>query len=161
MAEKQVTLQLSMPASGYHRRMFFNRFEIETLDGRPLFRFGLVREAHGPLLDSFSCIVDRVDLESNRDRLLSYLPQLEDVPPVKLVPWVPPFEVGTVEVVSLINLAKTKGSAEILLGSYSMHAAVSAARSAGKVTLETQPIALLRCDTTVQKAFLTKLAKFL
>jgi hypothetical protein len=163
MVDKQVRLNLNFPATGYRRRMFFNRFEIEMFEDQPLFRFGLARGGlHGPLLDSFSCIMPRIDLEANKDRLLDYLPQLDQISADKHIPWVPPFEPGVVEVVTTINLARAKDSAEISLGVYSMHAAVSASRSAGgKVVLETDPVALLRCQVTLQKSFLIKLSKFL
>jgi|SRR5437867_5446210 len=161
MAEKRLTLNLDLPGIGYRRRMFFNRFDIEKLESQILLRFGLMRESHGPLLDSFSCIIDEIDLDSNRDRLLNYLPLLEHVAPVKVAPWIPSFEPATIEVVTMINLAQAKDAAEILFGTYSMHSAVTVSRTAGKLVLQTDPIALLRCHATLQKAFLTKLSKFL
>jgi hypothetical protein len=67
MAEKQVNLNVEFAAGGAARkRMFFNRFEVEHVDHQPLFRFALMRESPGPILDSFNCVMPRLDLRSQQ-----------------------------------------------------------------------------------------------
>jgi hypothetical protein len=163
MAEKQITLNLRFPGTGFRRRLHFNRFEIEVIEDLILLRFGLIREPHAPPLAAFACVIDKFDLAANGDRLLQYLPLIEHIAVVRPSPWVVQYDLGSLEVATIINLAQASGAAEILLGAHSMHSAVTAVRALGKSTpnLDVDPIALLRCSAPLQKAFVTKLVRLL
>jgi hypothetical protein len=159
-AEKRVqtaTLSINIAAKGYRRRMYFNRFAIETIDDRLLLRFGLVREAAAPPLDAFDCIIDKLDLQANLERIGMYLSQLESVPPAEAILWTPAFLPAGIEVITALNFARAKDAAEILLSTYSMHGIVTASKSPKSAVVETEPVAMLRCSAQLQKLFATKL----
>ncbi|MDH7502014.1 MAG: hypothetical protein QHJ82_04770 [Verrucomicrobiota bacterium] len=65
----EVKIRVSVPATGYRRGMFFNRFAIQWIDGRhALADFALV-DAVGNLRDSYACLLSRQTLKESRERL--------------------------------------------------------------------------------------------
>ncbi|MEK7675253.1 MAG: hypothetical protein AAB676_05380 [Verrucomicrobiota bacterium] len=62
MSKSEVKIRLSIPSVGYPRRMFFNRFALQRIEGHALAYFALVDDS-GILRDSYACMLSKQTLK--------------------------------------------------------------------------------------------------
>lgn len=153
MSKGEVTIKLSVPATGYPRRMFFNRFAIQRIGWHALTYFALVDDS-GILRDIYACMFTRQTLKENKDSLGSYLGRIgspKGAPPA----WSPPTQPMATDVATVINMGYTE-DAEIVLGIFAVVPAIQQAKIADK-EIVVDGVACLRCDLELQRQFVAAL----
>ena len=157
---KQVSFALDVSKGSLcGTRMLFNRFYIEKVNPHIIMHFGLVNSDNF-LCDVHSFAMTREDLEQNRSRLETYLSKLDSIElqtfDGRSADWKPPLERRNTDVARFINMARTGNSAEITLCSFSLHAIIGGGSQA-VINVEPSGMALLLCETAVQKSLLLEL----
>lgn len=153
---KQVTIALQLPKTGSRRYMVFNRYAIQIVDSFRLMFFGLV-DNNGVLVGTYYCSIDIVNLKRCRDNLTKYAGNLAGDISSQKVPWQPSPDMGC-EAVNFINACTTGGIAELNMISFPIHPNLM------QVNKDTKPsevipdlLAVLRCETLLQKSFILEL----
>jgi hypothetical protein len=154
--QKEVRLEVGLPAVGFPKTMYFNRFHIEREEGFSLVQFGLV-SASG-LLDSFSCVFPADMLQQNEQTLLDYLNRIgrpaESAPPS----WKGAAVDKGTQVADVVTMAFRGGMAETCLFFFSLSAATRQRRpGVANETVPAQPLVLLRSTADVQKQLIVGL----
>ncbi len=154
MASKgEVKISVSVAATGFKRRMYFNRFHLQWLDRHALVHFGLIDES-GTLRDHYACVLTKMTLRDSKAGLTAYLEKVGG-PTKPKIPWTPPTGQMGIDVANIITVGQTE-HAEILLSSFSVGPAIQQAKASDK-PVETDPIALLACEPEIQHLVLTEL----
>jgi hypothetical protein len=153
MSKGEVKINLSVPATGYPRRMFFNRFAIQWIGGHALTYFALVDDS-GILRDVFACMLSRQTLKESKESLGSYLGRIGS-PKGAPAAWSPPNQPMTTDVASVINMGYTE-DAEIVLGIFAVVPAINQAKLSDK-EIQVDGVACLRCDLEIQRQFVAAL----
>ena len=156
--EDKGELGIVVPATGFRRFMFFNRFAVEREEGFVRISFGNVNKAN-VLLDSYAAVIAELELEVLRESTMTYLGSqgaLLEAPP----PWQPTAPMTT-EVANHIVMARHGPIAETILYSFSFWAAIKVSRSAVERApkkpsgeperLAAEPMALLRSPLAAQQ----------
>ncbi len=100
----------------------------------------------------YACAVDEATIERQKEDLLTYVGRSGTDLPTEIPPWLPKAStIGQVEVANMIQAARTGAVAELRLFNYSMGDVLDAQR-AGKSEIEGNPVALLRCEESLQRA---------
>jgi len=84
----EVKLSISIPVTGYRRRMLFTRFSLQRIEGHILAHFGLLDES-GILRDSFSCAFSKQTLQDSKAGLTGLLAKVGG-PQTTPQKWTPP-----------------------------------------------------------------------
>lgn len=161
MSEKskgQTTVAVELPAGGYRKRMFFNRFMIAPEGDFRLLHFGYVSGGN-LLVDHFVCAIHFAPVERQRAENLDYLGKLGDLTLEEPEKWQPPAGQFEIELVNIMGLARHGSEAEIAMHNYSAKAMIDfsrVARSPGAV-LAADAVALLRSDFEIHKHFIRTL----
>jgi hypothetical protein len=153
MSKAEVKIKLAVPAVGYRRRMFFNRFALLRIEGHVLALFGLVDDAN-KLRDSYACMLTKQVLRESKESLGSYLGRIgtpKSSPPT----WSPPDNPVTTDVATVINMGYTE-EAEIVLGAFAVGPAVQQVKGVDK-EIQVDGVACLRCDVETQRQFVAGL----
>jgi hypothetical protein len=153
MSKAEVKIKLSVPVVGYRRRMFFNRFALQRIDGHLLACFGLVDDSSF-LRDSYACMLTKQVLRESKESLGNYLGRI-GVPKTSPSAWSPPPTPVTTDVATVINMGYTE-EAEIVLGAFAIGPAVQQVKGADK-EIPVDGVACLRCDVETQRQFLAAL----
>lgn len=153
MSKGQVTIKLSVPATGYQRRMFFNRFALQWIDGHALAYFALVDDS-GILRDVYACMLSRQTLKESKDSLGKYLGRI-GVPKGAAAPWSPPSQPTTTDLATVVNMGCTE-DAEIVFGTFAVGPAIQQVKNLDK-EIRVDAVACLRCDLETQRQFLVAL----
>ena len=156
--EKATKVNIQVPSAGYRRSMFFTRFCVEKLPAGVLLHFGFVSES-GFLYDSYSCFLPNLDVESNRERLTSYVQRLPDVNPTATAQWTPVRDVGHIDQVRFVQMARVNDTAETLFLNYpfGMVTMAKAETKDGVINIVADPLAILTSSVGDQKALLMAL----
>ncbi|HUA67293.1 MAG TPA: hypothetical protein VMA13_01985, partial [Candidatus Saccharimonadales bacterium] len=88
MSKEEVKIALSVPAIGYPRRMFFNRFSLQWIDEHALAYFALV-DGSGIPRDIYACMFSRQTLKESKASLVAYLGRI-GAPKSNQITWLPP-----------------------------------------------------------------------
>lgn len=150
--QKEIMLQVDLGPVGFPKTLFFNRFRIDRDEGFRLVQFGLV--VASDLIDSYSCILSDLTLEQNKAAALGYVNKLsstgEDV-----MPWKGVTSGRNADLVDILAMSFRGDVSETALYMFSM---CSVSRispgETSSVTVPSQPMALLRSSTTLQKQFI-------
>ncbi|MBI2928789.1 MAG: hypothetical protein HYY24_24260 [Verrucomicrobia bacterium] len=153
MSKGEVKIKLSVPATGYRRRMFFNRFALQWIDGHALACFALVDES-GILRDTYACMLTRQTLKESKESLGKYLGRI-GAPKGAPAAWSPPSQPLTTDVATVINMGYTE-EAEIVFGTFAVVPAIQQVKAADK-EIQVDGVACLRCDLETQRQFLAAL----
>jgi hypothetical protein len=149
--EKTKEISVSTQSRMFRRLMFFNRFSHERIRPMWVLYFGLADEADY-LLDFYACSVDEETIERQEDDLLRFVGHATTPVPENIAPWRPKVSaIARVEVANVILAARTGPVAELRLFNYSQ-GDVLAAQQEGKSEIEGAPVALLRCEESLQRA---------
>ncbi|NLH73442.1 MAG: hypothetical protein GX456_10350 [Verrucomicrobia bacterium] len=152
MTKGEVKIRVSVPTTGYRRRMFFNRFAIQWICGHALAHFALV-DAVGNLRDSYACVLSRQTLNESRERLGKYLARI-GTPENPEADWVPPAQ-GQTDMANFILMGYGE-EAEILLAAFAVGPAIQRSKEKNE-EIAMEPVACLRCDLETQRQFLAAL----
>ena len=117
--------------------------------------FGFV-SAQGTLLDIYSFAITKEDLKINRDSMLQYLDRVGGIGRDKPEQWVAPSDKRGIDLVRLIMTSHNEANAEIVLCTFAQMALMSMKTKTSEV-LTAQGVALLGCDTVLQKQVLTQI----
>ena len=151
-----VQVELKIPASGFPRRMFFNCFFIQKIDGHSLFHFGLVDES-SLLRDYYACLVTLSSMAENLPRFGPFLQGLGAPTRTEIVPWVPPaspsFKTDFANMISLANA----NEGEILFYSFALNPAISISRKLIPGPMQADPVAMLHCDIDTLRLLVVQL----
>lgn len=157
--EQRVEVTVNLADEVYAVSMFFNRFRVQRLDGHSLVDFGLVSEQG--LLRQYSVVIEQPALAQSRESMLTFLGAAGEIADPPSEQWRPSSEPSTpVEVANVVHMARTGEMGEVRLGVYSSGVAVEKSRQKGsptKVEMKAAPLALLRCDLSIQKRLLFEL----
>jgi hypothetical protein len=143
----EVKIKLSIPSVGYLRRMFFNRFALQRIEGHTLAYFALVDDS-GILRDIYACMLSKQTLKDNKESLGKYLGRI-GVPKSGPTVWSPPTTLMTTDVATVINMGYTE-DAEIVLGTFAIGPAIQQVKVTNKET-QVDGVACLRCDALYAK----------
>ena len=152
-------IQIKQPAQYVFSHMV-NRFTLKREKGFVIAYFGLL-DGNDVLIDSFSCIIPKSTLESNKENLVEFSEKIG--PPKNKIPsWNPPKKSDSVtmdnSVVDFIHLTNWEDAhAEICFWNYSRAGLSDLVNIGGTQVLTPWGIALLRCDIDLQRAFLVDL----
>jgi hypothetical protein len=137
--------------------MFFNRFRIEWVDDLCLFYFGLAVPSIG-LADYYCCGMWKRVLEERRDTLMKYLDRMGRSTE-KPTPWQASGPQMKVDVADAINMAHGEAGAEIIFCSFSQWGLNLVGREAkgADISLEADPVALLRSELPLHRQFIEAL----
>jgi len=150
MSKSEVKIKLSIPSVGYPRRMFFNRFALQRIDGHALTCFALVDNS-GVLRDSYACMLSKQTLKESKESLVKYLGRI-GAPKSEPAAWSPPGTAMATDVATVISMGYSE-EAEIVLGTFAVGPAVQQVKAADK-EIEVDGVACLRCDLETQRQFL-------
>lgn len=153
MSKGEVKIKLSVPSAGYQRRMFFNRFALQRIDGHVLSYFALVDDS-GILKDLYACMLTKQTLKESKASLGTYLGRI-GAPKSGPASWSPPATQMTTDVATVINMGYTE-DAEIVFGTFAVVPAIQQVRAADK-EIQVDAVACLRCDLETQRQFLAAL----
>lgn len=153
MSKGEIKIRLAVPATGYPRRLFFNRFALHWIDGHALAYFALVDDS-GILRDIYACMLTKQTLKESKESLGKYLGRI-GAPKGAPAAWSPPSQPMTTDVATVINMGYTE-EAEIVLGTFAVGPAVQQVKNADK-ELQVDGVACLRCDLEMQRQFLAAL----
>jgi hypothetical protein len=153
MSKSEVKIKLSIPAVGYLRRMFFNRFALQRIEGHALTYFGLVDDS-GILRDSYACMLSKQTLKESKESLVKYLGRIGAAKNDPAA-WSPPAPLPPTDVATVISMGYSE-EAEIVLGSFAVGPAVQQAKGADN-EIKVDGVACLRCDLETQRQFLAAL----
>jgi len=153
MSKGEVKIKLSVPVTGYPRRMFFNRFAIQWIGGHALTYFALV-DGSGILRDIYACMFSRQTLKESKESLGGYLGRIGS-PKGAPAPWSPPSQPMATDVATVINMGYTE-DAEIVLGIFAVVPAIQQAKLADK-EIQVDGVACLRCDLELQRQLVAAL----
>jgi hypothetical protein len=154
--QKEVRLEVGLPAVGFPKSMHFNRFYIEREDAFCLVQFGLVSSSG--LVNSYSCVFSREMMEQNKKTLLEYLGKIGRPTMGSSAPWKGAPVEKQAEVADVVTMAFRGDTAETCLFFFSISAATRIGR-AGAVNEEVpaQPLALLRSTAEMQRQLIVGL----
>ncbi len=152
MSKGEVKIRVSVPITGYRRRMFFNRFAIQWLDGHALAHFALVDGA-GNVRDSYACVLSRQTLKESREGLGKYFARI-GAPKNARVEWLPPSQVPT-DMANFVFMGHGE-EAEIVLTAFAAGPAVQRAKDKDE-DIGMDAVAWLRCELETQRQFLAAL----
>ena len=153
MSKGEIKINLSIPSGGYQRRMFFNRFALQRIDGHVLSYFALVDDS-GLLRDIYACMLTKQTLKESKTSLGTYLGRIgapKSGPPA----WSPPAAPMPTDVATVLNMAYTE-EAEIVLGTFAVGPAIQEVKGSDK-EIQVDAVACLRCDLETQRQFLAAL----
>ena len=153
MSKGEVKIKLSVPPTGYSRRMFFNRYALQWIDGHALTYFALVDDS-GILRDVYACMLSRQTLKESKETLGKYLGRI-GAPKGAPAAWSPPSQPMATDVATVINMGYTE-EAEIVLGTFAVVPAIQQAKIEDK-EIKVDGVACLRCDLETQQHFLAAL----
>lgn len=153
MSKGEVKVRLSVPPTGYPRRMFFNRFAVQWLGGHALVFFALVDDS-GILRDVYACTLTRQTLRESKDSLGRYL-GLIGAPKGAPAAWSPPGQPMATDVATVMHMGYTE-EAEIVLGTFAVGPAIQHVKNTDK-EIQVDGVACLRCDLETQRQFLAEL----
>ena len=118
--------------------------------------FGLVDE-EDYVRDLFACAVDQATLDRQKEDLLTYIGRASSPTPIEVPRWRPKVStIGSVQVSNFIMAARSGNVAELRFFNYSVGDVVEAGR-AGKTEVRAFPVALLRCEDSLQQAMFLSL----
>jgi len=150
-SEKTKEINISMESQRFPRLMLFNRFGSERLGPMRIIYFGLLDD-EDYVRDSYSCAIDEETIERQKDDLLGYVGRAGTSLSLELSPWRPKASVvARVEVANMIRASRTGSVSELRLFNYSMGDVLDALKT-GKTAVEGAPVALLRCEESLQRA---------
>jgi hypothetical protein len=158
MAEQKKTeITLSIAAQSFPRTMLFNRVGLERLGSAFIFYFGLVDQKG--VLDSYACAVDEEAVKRHKEDILLYVNRASPETPPDFDSWhrdVPraPFgasPIGRVDLANLMLVARVGPLAELRFYNYAMGDVLEAQKE-GKTSVESFPVALLRCELELQRS---------
>ncbi|HPC60281.1 MAG TPA: hypothetical protein PKX23_06455 [Verrucomicrobiota bacterium] len=152
MSKGELKIRVTVPVTGYQRRMFFNRFAIQWLDGHALTHFALVDRA-GNVRDSYACMLSRQTLKECRDGLGKYFVRI-GAPKNPGVEWLPPTPTQT-DMANFVSMAHSE-EAEIVLSAFAVGPAVHRVKDKDEA-ISMDAVAWLRCDLETQRQFLAAL----
>ncbi|NOS69684.1 MAG: hypothetical protein HOP33_07120 [Verrucomicrobia bacterium] len=153
MSKGEVKIKLAIPSVGYQRRMFFNRFALQRIDGHALAFFALVDDS-GLLRDIYACMLSKQTLKESKESLGKYL-GLVGAPKSSATAWSPPASLMATDVATVINMGYTE-EAEIVLGTFAVGPAIQQVKISDK-EIQIGGVACLRCDLETQRQFLAAL----
>jgi hypothetical protein len=153
MANRQYRVEISK--NGYLRRMPFNRYSIERIDGMVIMHFGFMTPS-GALLDNFICAITQVELENQKKSLMDYLGKtgaLDDPPPA----WQPPPGIHPIDLCNHIGLCGNPDIGEITLNNIVGRDLVE--MKPQQITVVAEAIAILRSQMNIQKHWIKDIFK--
>jgi hypothetical protein len=156
---RDVRMEVGSPLTGAKRRMFFNRFAVQSLDGHYLMHFAYEDEG-GFLCDVFTCAMPAQDVARCKDRLLAYLGKTGVVRGEGMREWRPPVEKRPIEACCFIHMARTGDAGEIMLCHFSTGGLLRESKEmqgGGVVTVCPDIVAILLSTLYVQQMFLCAL----
>ncbi len=154
---KQKRVNISVPLTGYPRTMRFNRFSLEDMGSYAVAHFGFISK-QGLLCDLYSFAMAKEDIKVNRDTTLGYLDRMGSVPDYVPEHWTGSSERRTVDAIRVMAMSHSGDNAEIALCTFCMGVLLSKNRpDADKTEYVAQPVALLSCESALQKYVLTQL----
>lgn len=153
---KEITIALQLPKTGSRRYMAFNKYAIQNATCFRLMFFGLI-DNNGALTGTYCCAIDNVSFKRCRENLVKYAGALTgDTTPPK-TPWNPPSDMEC-EAVNLINACHTGEIAELNMISFPIHSNLVQVNKETKSTpVIPDLMAVLRCETLLQKNFILEL----
>ena len=155
MSKGEVKINLSISPVSYRRRMFFNRFALQRIDGHVLAYFALVDDS-AILRDIFACTLSKQTLKEGKESLGAYLGRI-GAPKGPTPAWSPPSQPMTTDIATIINMGYTE-EAEIVLSTFAVVPAIKQAKNADKEKeIQADGVACLRCELETQRQFLAAL----
>jgi hypothetical protein len=156
LEQKEIRLEIGMPSDGFPKCMYFNRFRIEREEGFCPVQFGLV--SGSALLDSYSCVLPPEMLSQNQKSLLDYLNQIGRPAERSPAPWKGAPVEKQVDVADIVGMSFRATMAETCFYFYSFCGASRIGKSGAPAgSFPSQPLALLRSATELQKQLITGL----
>lgn len=155
--EKEVNLEVGLAQTGFPKTLYFNRVRVDRDDSFAFVQFGLV--VASDLVDSYSCVLTDEMLKNNQQSLIDYVKKLGSTEADE-ISWKGVTASRKADVADAVQMSFRGGLAETVFHVFSICAATNAARAAasGAVgTLPSQPLALLRSKTALQKQLITSL----
>ena len=154
--EKKRAITFTIPLTGYPRTMRFNRFAVEEMDNYRVFHCAYIGK-QGLLCDLFSFSMANEDVAVNRLNILSYLDRMAEVPDFEPEAWAIPVTTRNVESVRIMSSSHSGNNAEIVLATFSLSGflALGSSDAETKQPIQAQPLAMLTCETGLQKHVLT------
>lgn len=152
MSKGEARVRVTVPVTGYRRRMFFNRFAIQWLEGHALAHFALVDGA-GNVRDSYACVLSRQTLKECWDGLGKYFTRI-GAPRSPGVEWLPPTQAQT-DLANFIFMGHSE-EAEIVLSAFATGPAAQRVKDKDEEIIM-DAVAWLRCDLEIQRQFLAVL----
>jgi len=152
MSKNEIKIRLSLPANGYRRWMFFNRFAIQRIGNHALVHFALM-DGSGILRDHYVCLLSEQTLRQSREELSKYLGRV-GAPKTSAPMWSPP-ATGPTDTANVIFMGQGD-EAEIVLAAFAAWPAVGQAKTS-ELEIPVDGIACLRCDVETQRQFLAAL----
>ena len=149
----EAKISVSVPVTGYRKRMLFTRFSLQRIEGHILAHFGLLDDS-GILRDAFACAFTKQTLSDSKASLTAFLAKVggPQSPPPK---WSAPAGPTATDIATVIN-AGLSTDAELLLSAFAIGPAIAKAKTSDK-PIEMDAIAMLRCDPDLLKSFIAEL----
>jgi hypothetical protein len=154
-SQKQKEVQIKFSDSIFPRTMLFNRFGVERVGAMQIFYFALLDDDDDRVRDSYACAVDDAAIQRQKKDLLDYVARAGEAPVADLVPWKPKTGLR-VEVANVIKAARSGSVCELRLYNFAMGDVIDAQRFE-KIEVNAQPVALLRCEESLQRALFLSL----
>ncbi len=132
---KITKIELNIDTSRFLRKMPFTAYRLCKHDAGILMEF-FYHDATRGILDSYACFIGNHDAQVVMDTLKDYI---RNLPETQLLPNFAPdhsYRPQSIEVCSMLQMARTGNQAEILLVNFSLHAAINSRKSGDKVGAE-------------------------
>lgn len=136
---------------------FFNSFSIEQVAGQFLLEFGLLKGRS--VLFLFRCLLLADTVRQSRESLLHFLASIPETADPLLdcesLPSTRDFD--SITSANLINASRFGELGEIRLGLFSFGHLIEQSKRASKGSVSAYPVAILHCDISMLRLFVTKL----
>ena len=150
-AERVVNIEVQLASTGFPKTLYFNRLRVDRDNEFCFIQFGLVVASE--LIDSYSCVVPNLTLQQNKETLLNYVNKLssgdEDI-----IQWKGVTSARHTNLVDFFQMSFTGNESETVLHVLSK-CALSAMKAESSAKVQSQPLALLRSSTKLQKQLIT------
>jgi hypothetical protein len=150
-SQKTKEVTLLHESQDFPRTMFYNRFYVERSGPVRIFYFGLLDD-EDYVRDAYACAIDEEAIERHREDILDYVARAPTGTPSEEYQWRPKVTaVPQIQLANLIRASRSGNLAEMRLFNYAMGEAIDAMRK-DESSIQAIPIAMLRCEETVQRA---------
>jgi len=136
--------------------MLFNRVAIDRLGAMRIFYFGLIDDDN-ELRASYACAIDEDAVQRHKEQIVSYVAQASSEAPPELQAWRPkPSIIANVDVANVILVARSGALAELRFYNFAIGDILEAQKKE-KDTVQSAPVALLRCEVPLQRSMFLSL----